>query len=281
MTTPQIYAKLVSMYLYDNFGEQIRFKEIFSRGKDTMLSDTHYDLIKQCNNFIEELDKRLICHDGKIGEVSYVKHVTEDLKQFGTWNSNGSYTPNNPRQIVGVFVDHFGLIKPQNRTKKDEIDAISGDSVIFRNKCKIVSPIHISQFNRSSGSDERRKQGVQDPDQTDFKDSGNLYDDSQIVFALFSPQKFKLNNYHDYDIKKLGGIFLGMFLLKSRFGNSDICVPLGFYGDCSHYLELPKALEINDYDKYLTPYFLTLKDTDKNEIPVDNNNNNETFKFIM
>ena len=92
------------------------------------------------------------------------------------------------------------VIASTGRTKKDEMDAISRSSVILRNTTKIMSPIHVAQFNRSSGSDERLKQSMQDPNQNDFKDSGSLYDDSQIVIALFSPHKYKLSTYRKYNI---------------------------------------------------------------------------------
>ena len=73
------------------------------------------------------------------------------------------------------MIDHMTLVKASNgRTKKDEIDAISRDSVLLRNKTKIMSPIHIAHFNRNSNNQERMKQGLQDPSMEDFKDSGSL-----------------------------------------------------------------------------------------------------------
>lgn len=256
MTRPQVYAKLVSMYIFDNFGIELKFKKIFSRGKDCILSDDEFYIIKQCSAFIDELDKRIINYEGILTEEVYVREVTKTLKKFGKWEDE-QFIPNNPNQVLGIIIDHCSLIKAANgRTKKDEMDAISRDSVRFRNVCKIVSPIHVAQFNRNSGSDERLKQSMQDPSQNDFKDSGSLYDDGQVVMALFSPHKYKLNNYKKYNIKVLEQKFIGVFLLKSRFGTSDILVPMGFYGDCSHFAELPKPEEIYDYEKYLSPNYL-------------------------
>lgn len=265
MTRSQIYAKLLSMYIFDQYGEQIRFKEMFSRGKDTMLSDEHYNLIQECSSFIDILDERIVCYDGSLTEEKYVKTMSKELNRFGYWD-NGVYVPNNSKQIVGVVIDHMSLVKASaGRQKKDEMDAISRASVVLRNTTKIVSPIHVAQFNRSSGSDERLKQSLQEPTSNDFKDSGALYEDSQVVFALHSPQKLKQTTYKKYDIKTLEQSFLAVFLLKSRFGTSDILVPMGFYGDCSHYAELPKPDEIFDYEKYKYPDWLldqSLRSTD-------------------
>ena len=54
------------------------------------------------------------------------------------------------------------------------MDLVSSYSVQIRNRCKIVSPINIMQFNRDSGNQERMKQNLMDPTSNDFKDSGAI-----------------------------------------------------------------------------------------------------------
>lgn len=256
MTRSQVYAKLVSMYIFDNFGIELKFKELFSRGKDCILSDEKFQIVKKCSDFLDILDERISNYEGILTEEVYLREVKKELNNFGKWEGE-NFIPNNPHQILGVIIDHCSLIKATSgRSKKEEMDAISRDSVMLRNITKIISPIHVAQFNRSSGSDERLKQSMQDPNQQDFKDSGSLYDDSQVVFALFSPHKYKLSTYRKYNIKILEQAFIALFLLKSRFGTSDICIPLNFLGDCSHYIEMPKPDEIYDYEKYTNPYYL-------------------------
>lgn len=278
MTRSQIYAKLVSMYIFDTFGIELKFKEIFSRGKDCILSDEKLNLLKECSEFLDELDKRITSYEGVLTESIYIEEVRKELFKFGVWEDN-KFKPHNPNQFLGVIIDHCSLIKATSgRSKKEEMDAISRDSVVFRNTTKIISPIHVAQFNRSSGSDERLKQSMQDPTQNDFKDSGSLYDDSQVVFGLFSPHKYKLSTYRKYNIKILEQSFIAIFLLKSRFGTSDICVPFGFYGDCSHYIELPKPDEIYDYERYTNPNYLLMNNIDTKEKTDDNLND---FNFVL
>lgn len=253
MTRPQVYAKLVSMYIFRKYGIQLKFKKIFSRGKDCILSDDELNILKECSDFIDILDKRIVCYDGTVTEEIYIKALQKELQRFGHWD-NGIFYPNNRNQIVGVLLDHASLIKATSgRSKKDEMDAVSRASVLFRNKTGIISPIFVAQFNRSSGSDERLKQGLQDPTYNDFKDTGALVEDSQVVLAIYSPFKNKQSSWKKYNVKELEQVLVGTFLLKSRFGTSDILVPMGFYGDCSTYAELPKPDEIYDYDKYKTP----------------------------
>ena len=269
MTRPQIYAKLISMYIFDTYGEQINFKEIFSRGKNTMLSDNKYDLIVNCDNFLNILDERLIFIDGYLNASRYEEHVKNSLKRFGTFK-NDSFIPNNPDQVVGVLIDHMSLIRQSSgRTKKEEMDLISSYSVQFRNKCGIISPIHVMQFNRDSGNSERLKQSLQEPTMSDFKDSGAMYEDSQVVFALYNPFKYKKPNHNGYNIKELQQNYIACILLKSRFGSSDIATSLGFYGDCSYFKELPRAESITDYQKYTNPYWIL----ESNEL-IDNKKSN-------
>lgn len=276
MTRSQVYAKLVSMYIMDNFGVELRYKQIFSRGKDCILTDEEYKLLEQSSSFIDILDERLTFYEGSLTEAVYLKEVEKELRKYGKFEDN-KYIPNNPQQILGVLVDHFTLVKASaGRTKKDEIDAISRDSVMLRNKTGIMSPIHIAQFNRDSANQERMKQGLQDPSSNDFKDSGSLYEDSQIVLALFSPHKYKLASYRKYDIKTLEQCFIGLFLLKSRFGTSDIMIPMCYYGDSSHYIELPKSDEIFDYEKYKSIEWAYNQDN----IEIEDNNIKQS-KFVL
>lgn len=109
-----------------------------------------------------------------------------------------------------------------------------------------------------------------------------------VVIGLFSPHKYKLATYKKYNIKTLEQCFIGVFILKSRFGSSDMMIPTGFYGDCSHYADMPKPDEIFDLDKYTSPYWLLDKEVQEVS-PVTNNvdeteeidNYNSNISFIL
>lgn len=77
-----------------------------------------------------------------------------------------------------------------------------------------------------------------------------------VVLSVFSPHKYKLSTYKKYNIKILEQSFIGLFLLKSRFGTSDIMIPMNFLGDISHYIEMPKPEEIYDWERYTNPNYL-------------------------
>lgn len=66
-------------------------------------------------------------------------------------------------------------------------------------------------------------------------------------------------------------------------------IPTGFYGDCSHYADLPKPENIFDWEKYTSPNYLLedgvqqlnveLNHIDEEE--VDDNNQNSKYSFIL
>ncbi len=102
---------------------------------------------------------------------------------------------------------------------------------------------------------------------------------------MFSPHKYKLSTYKKYNIKILEQCFVGVFLLKSRFGTSDIMIPLNFLGDCSHYAELPKPDEIYDYERYTSANYLLEDDSSMIEQELDHfnkeDNSTNDFNFVL
>ena len=111
-----------------------------------------------------------------------------------------------------------------------------------------------------------------------------------VVLSVFSPHKYKLYKNKKYNIKILEQSFIGLFLLKSRFGTSDIMIPMNFLGDISHYIEMPKPEEIYDWERYTNPNYLLIKKeelkeeqlNDKDEIDnIDNIKQNSKFTFVL
>ncbi len=265
MTPAQILAKLLSIHIFLTEGVILSFKDIFSRGKDKngnpiLLSDNNYELIKNCKPVLEQFMSRITFVKGTLNASKYDEKVTEYLKNFGTFKGD-SYIPNNPNQILGVLVDHLNLVRATpGRSKKDEIDLISTHSVSFRNKCKIISPIHLMQLNRNSNNQERLRQGLQEPDDSDLKETGSVFEDSMVALLLFNPARAKLSSHRGYDIKQLGSNYRSIKCIKNRFGAADVAVGCAFYGDIGIFRELPKSSEITNYMVYDTPDWILSRD---------------------
>ena len=122
----------------------------------------------------------------------------------------------------------------------------------LKNRCGIT-PVVLQQLNRGIQSIDRRKEAMILPITSDFKDSNSTIEDSEIVLAIFSPNKAKLNTHRGYDIKQLGDRFRSLVVLKSRYGESDVEDFIYYDGKCNKWVEMPRASEINDYGVFDSP----------------------------
>ena len=102
-----------------------------------------------------------------------------------------------------------------------------------------------------------------------------------VVLSVFSPHKYKLSTYKKYNIKILEQSFIGLFLLKSRFGTSDIMIPMNFLGAISHYIEMPKPEEIYDWEKFTNPNYLLREKEYEEDNTDDIDKSNNTYNFTL
>lgn len=259
MTAEMLLAKLLSLYIFENYGIELSVKELLSRKRGYTLSDENFGIVKECEEWMNKVEKALIIYDkGMNAEILY-SSLMKELEKTGTFSEDGKrkiYTPNDPDLTVLVIIDHLSLARPSNGRKlKEEMDLISSYLVTLRNRCKI-SPVVIMQANRESSSMERRKEGLNNLTLNDAKDTGAPAQDSEIVLSMFNPYREKLATYRGYDIKQLGHNFRVITCLKNRYGESDVEVPCVFYGKIGYFAELPKPDEIYDYAKYENPNWL-------------------------
>lgn len=278
MNAEMLMAKLLSMYIFENYNIELSTKELLSRRRGYLLSDENFKIVKECESWLKKIEEHLIIYDKGMNADMLYSSLIKELSNLGEFTEDGKrkvYIPNNPQIIVSVIIDHLSLCRPTNgRTLKQEMDLISSYLVTLRNRCKI-SPIVIMQANRDSSSMDRRKENMSNLTLNDAKDSGSPIQDSEIVLALFNPYREKLATYRGYDIRQLESRFRVITCLKNRYGESDIEVPCVFYGKVGIFKELPKADQIYDYAKYETPRWIIedVEHEDNNEELTENNFN--------
>lgn len=273
MTGEMLMAKLLSMYLFEQFGLELSTKELLSRKKDYVLSDVNYEIVLKCKEWLKKVENILVIYDKGLNADILYSSLMKELEKYGKFEEDGRrkiYTPNDPDTVTLVIIDHLSLVRPTNgRTLKQEMDLISSYLVTLRNRCKI-SPLVIMQANRESSSMDRRKEGLNNLTINDAKDTGAPAQDSEIVLSVFSPIREKLSTYRGYDIKQLKHNFRVITCLKNRYGESDVEIPCAFYGKMGIFAEIPLPNEIYDYAKYETPDWLK-KDYKEAEEIIDNN----------
>lgn len=259
MSSEMIYAKLLSMYIFEKYGKELSPKELLSRKKNYTLSDENYQIVKDCMPWLEKVEKVVLIHDKSLNANSLYTILMKELEKDGHFKElehRKVYYPNNEQLTHLVVIDHLSLVRrSEGRSLKEEMDLISSYLVTLRNICKI-SPLVIMQANRNSTSMDRRREGLNNLRIDDTKDTGAPAQDSEIIISIFNPFREKLNTYRGYDIKRLESRFRSITVLKNRYGEADIEVGCAFYGAVSVFAELPKPDEIYDYGKYETSQWI-------------------------
>jgi len=270
MNPDMVFAKLLTMYIFEHYKIEVSVKELLSRTKGSVLSDDLYKIVQECMPWLRKMEKNVIIYDKNLNAKVLYTLLMKELEKLGTFSESEHrkiYTPNDPTMIFTVIVDHIGLCRPsEGHTLKQEIDLVSQYLLTLRNMCGI-SPVVVQQANRDQGGIERFKAGRTGFTINDTKDSGGPVQDSEVVIAIYNPHRDKLNTYRGYDIKQLGDKFRIISVLKSRYGESDVEIAVNFFGKSGIFHELPLPNEIYDYSKYLTPDYILEdeKDTSKNE----------------
>lgn len=253
MKAEVLLAKLLSTYIFETYGKEISYKEMLSKTRNTILSDEDYDLIKRSIPWMKKIESMLTIWDKSLNSSSFFKLMKDLADKNGTFYEEQNrkyYTPNNPDKVILVVIDHLALVQNQvGNSLKNEMDAISKVAVQFRNRCNF-SFLMIMQANRESANVERRKLELVEPQRQDVKDSSCMEADSDIMIAVFNPFREKLTSYRGYNIKALKANFRSIILLKNRYGDGDISIGCNFFGKCNLWKELPRADQIQDYEKF-------------------------------
>jgi len=248
-----LYAKLLLLYLWDNYRIDLSIKELLSRKKNYYLDDEIYDKVKDGLKWLEKVEKVVKVYDKTCNANFVYKSIMEELKLRGRFEESDSrkiYIPDNPNLIHVVMIDHMSLLRPsEGRRLKEEMDLTSSYLVTLRNICKI-SPLVIMQVNRDSANMDRRKAGLNNLTLNDVKDSGNMPQDCEVALSLFYPLREELATYHGYNIKELKDRFRSITVRKSRYGESEIEIGCFFWGHNGYFKELPRGEEIFDYTKF-------------------------------
>lgn len=251
MSKEALYAKLTSLYIYDVFGKILTYKKILSLTE--VLSDEDYALIESASKWLSEMDDYLKIYDRAISPTAIYATCKEWLCTLGTFEQvdehREEYHPNDDRYKLVIW-DHMGLISGKG-SKKERIDTVADYAVYFRNKCDITG-IFVQQLNRNAKAMDRKTNGYELIGLEDFKDTSGTTDASEVVLALYFPYREKIARCEGYPIQNvLKKRFRLLQILKNRYGDADLSIGCGFYGEIGLFKELPKPDEISDYSKYL------------------------------
>lgn len=157
-----------------------------------------------------------------------------------------------PNEMTIGVVDHiYCLKKERGFTVKEILDKFGEYCVQLKNIFGI-SFINIQQFNDGLTNIERQKfKGIDlSPQMTDFKDTRNLYQDSDVVLGTMNPYKMDMETCLGYNVDKLNGGMLMLKIIKNRLSTDNIAIGIFANPKSGSFSELPKPNEI-DYSKYI------------------------------
>lgn len=280
-------VKLSALYMYLKFGIIVDYKSLLSMGgQSNKLPDHLYNAFLKTEEFIERLGDYVRIHEGRtyptqiavwtqkyretVGKIKWRDVSDQDSELINSnpfdkgdprrYQYERVYVPNKVRFIHQVMVDHIGKIRreheeaksaaPRLLNKKDNIDKHS-DLCVEGRDFYGTSYVNISQFNRGKGDINRQKFKELRPEREDFKDSGNTFEDADLVYALFDPEVYNIKTYMNYDVAKLDGRGRFLFILKNRDGDGNVELATRFIGECGHYCEIFTREQIkNDSSLY-------------------------------
>jgi len=244
-----IISKGIARKLYFKHGYITTVDDILSRGRHRINEELYSD-VKNTRDYFEELEDILTIYP-PTNSTGISKDITAYMDSTGTTHkktvNNGKedieifdyYEPNNQKEHVIVIVDHISILPRQlNYNVKENIDSMSSYFVTLRNRYNII-PVVVQQLNRAMSSADRFKLKRTAPQLSDFKDSGNTVQDSNVVISLHSPYRIDEEEHRGYDITQLKDRYRWVEILKNRDGASDLGVGCNFVGEIGLFRELP------------------------------------------
>lgn len=280
MSTSVVYAKILSLYLWDTFNIVITYENILSLTES--LSDENYFYVQKGLDWLDEIQKFVTIYDKSLSPNGIYATCKEWLRNFGEFIQLGEhkeeYIEKSDQSYKIVICDHMGLLD-HGGNKKAAMDLVADYFIYFRNKCNITG-IFVQQLNRGSKSVERKTKGYELLDTADLSDSSGPAQASEAIILIYYPYREKVARVENYNIQNgLQHKARVLQVVKNRFGRSDVNQVVVFHGEIGMFKELPRADEITDYSKYTELIKEeTIIEEDKNTNVIDDVNEN-VFKF--
>jgi replicative DNA helicase len=249
-------AKFVCAKLFADHGISIDSKVLYSEGEYDIPPEVIPLLDKMEEYFAKMQDEVLTFRSSMTPNFMY-KDLMGYAESKGKVikDKNGivvEYIPDDPDLITEIIIDHSNLIgtNAEDKSQKAAIDRASKMLVFFRNIFRF-SPVVVSQFNRSIEGMDRKENDSQEPQLSDFKETGSTQEDANIVLALFNPFKYGIEKHRGYPVNQLKRNYRSIHALKNRGGSDGLVIGAHFQGNIGKFKELPKASELENNPELL------------------------------
>lgn len=214
-------------------GLETFFKVLQDKVNIYEIPKTASETLEQIENFV---NKHLELHTEEFLNEITNKKVTKE-----TWVHKSNKKP----AFLLIIYDHIALLQKSRGSTfaKDQMDELSAGFVAKRNKYELCI-CGIQQL-KAKNSFLVQKEHELYPTLDDFSDSKNMQKDANVVLTIFSPARYELKEYKDYNITTLRDRYRSVYKLKDRDGQGLGDRSLLYVGESGAFLPMPPATELN------------------------------------
>lgn len=197
------------------------------------------------NIFLEELAK----NSGKT-YTKKVKFTDNKTKEVSDREVFDHYEPNNPNEYRIIIVDHISLIsQEQGMTLRESIGKLSSDYFVKLRNRYLYTIVAIQQQAQAQESIENFKLNKLKPTVDGLADNKTTARDANLILGLYSPYRYGIREYEDYDITKMKDNIRFLEIIAGRQGGGGNICPLYFDGAVNYFKELPLPNDKSNMDK--------------------------------
>jgi hypothetical protein len=270
-------SQYYSYRLYKDHGIVISPEKLKSRFESYILEDEIEKLIDTYDEEMEKFESMVEIIDNVKNPYGIYKHVRNHAFKNGThYDINGRaiplselmsddtqvrdkanlsihrYEPHDPNEYVIVVVDHLSLLHPERGADLwNTIFSFSSKYCLaMRDRWRYI-PVVIQQ----QAADQEKQQftfkgdsivAKLRPSPDGLADCKLTQRDVNVMFGLFAPHRYKIENYEGYDIDRLGDNYREFLVMLNRSGSGFTNIDLYFNGAVNFFKELPLPAEIKE-----------------------------------
>lgn len=190
------------------------------------------------------------------GHINYTNetYVDSSGKTCRFINKDNPYTADDPEEIRIIIVDNASnFTQESGLSKMDTINKASKYFITLRDNL-LYTIVMVQHQAQAQEGIENRKMGLVKPSSDGLADCKTTSRDANLLLGLYSPFKYEIKRYRDYDITKFKNYIRFLEVLEDRdYGaNGQVC-PLFFNGATSTFRELPPpdSPEIEEVVRYV------------------------------
>ncbi len=274
-TSDEFSMSMISLLLYKRYGVKISASQLCSLG-EMHLSDDELTKIDNVQRDYETLMQHVEVIDSVSNPTGIYYRVREYAMANGTertetkryFNEQSGrmedhevfleYLPNDPDAYVFVITDHLSLLKTEkgHETKYETIGYFSSHFCLGY-FCKrynyVVVNVQQQQADKEKKAFTFRGSSIDEKLEVSLDGLANNREtsrDCDVVLGLFSPSRYDIKKYREYNVEIFGDNIRFVKFLKDRhYGCMSKRLALYFNGASCIFVELPSAEQIKGFEQ--------------------------------